>query len=598
MEVFFDAEMERIEALPRRPHDWSQEDLDRAVRLLTGYLKKPQGKYTLRPIQARALVEAGDHKRLLAEVGAGQGKFLLSALLPVILEAKRTLLLVPAKLRQQTEDEWLRLSDHFRFFPLFGVQPVGIMDPQVRVLSYESLSHIRYATYIDEYAPDLIVADEAHFLARLKAGRSKRIFRYIKQTRKAGNKVTFIPMSGTMRRKSIRECAHLYEAALEKDSPLPTHWPTLEQWCAALDEGVTEDARLSPGALLRLCSQSEKAEGIDGVRRALRRRLVETPGVVATTESNVGVPLVMQVRNLSVPTVVRGALERLRTMYELPDGDTCDSGITAWNHAREMACGFSYKWEPAAPKDWLDARRAWNAFVRNAIEKPPKGIRLDTPLMVWQAVEHGHFGHVPEFHAWKAIRESFEPNPVPLWMDDFLVKDAEDWALATGGIVWVGHTSAYTKQAAANERDDADLGVTFTRIPYFGAGDNRILTYKGPCAASIRSHGTGKNLQQWSRALITSLPSSGASLEQLLARHHRPGQEADEVLVEWYCHTREQYEAFCTARRDAAFMEATSGNIQRVTSCVHLAADGHAFRDEPYEKLIAEGDVVWRKNGQ
>ena len=91
------------------------------------------------------------------------------------------------------------------------------------------------------------------------------------------------------------------------------------------------------------------------------------------------------------------------------------------------------------------------------------------------------------------------------------------------------------------------------------------------------------------------LPSSGAALEQLLARHHRHGQEADEVHVEFYLHTREMYTALRTARKDARFMEDLNGNQQRINSCTILESDGHSFNADRYEALLEGTDPLWHK---
>jgi hypothetical protein len=563
--VFDDAEMDRIVALPRKV-PWTPERTAQAQSLVTAWLRAPGGTMVLKAAQAQALVEAHDSGALVGELAAGSGKALLGFLLPVALKAQRTLLLVPAKLRDQTFDVHQDLARHWRLPPLLGMEdsgpaPTGGEGGVVRVMSYESISHINYASYIDEFDPDLIIADEAHFLSRMSSGRSKRVFRFLKQARRAGRSVRFVPMSGTMRRKSFRECAHLYEAALGPKSPLPTHYPSLEQWCYALDEGIKPDARYQPGALLRLCTPQDPPD-LDGVRGAVRRRLVDTHGVVATTELSCSLPLTLQVRPVTVPDAVRQAMHKLRTEYELPTGDTVDAGVTFWAHAREIASGFAYRWLPAAPPEWLAARKAWNAFVRARLAAPGK-LRLDTPLQVWNAVADGHFGDVPEWRRWCEVRGTFEPKTVPYWISDWLVRDAEQWALETGGIVWVSHAAAYTQDV-----DDDEFGKAFQKIPYFGAGDERIRSYRG----------TGKNLTQWSKALIMAFPSSGATLEQLLARHHREKQTADLVEFYFYAHSLELVNAVRTCLGDANFQQTTSGSPQRILNANLLDANGRLLR--------------------
>jgi hypothetical protein len=601
--VFADAEFRRIRDLPRRQHEWSAQELEEACDLLTEHFKRPGGTMRLKPIQARALVEAADYGKLSAEISAGFGKTLLGFLLFQLWEAKRGLLLVPAHLREKTKDDYQILSQHWTLPPCYDLDPAVGARPHFRILSYQSLSTVRFASFLDEFHPDVVVADESHYLARIRSARGKRFFRYLRESRKAAvlnTGVRFAPMSGTPRRKSIRECSHIYDAALGDGSPFPREYPSLEQWCYAIDEGVQDHARLDPGALATFAGTPNPT--LDETRSGVRDRLLATPGVISTSESYVGVSLVFQEKKIEVPQAVREAMRKIREEYALPNGETFDPGIVAWNHAREAAMGFVYRWDPPAPTEWAKARREWAGFVRAMMDSPPKGTHLDSPLQVWNAVKSGKFGNpesVREWVAWRDVRGTFEPNPVPVWLSDYLVKDAEEWALATGGIVWVSHTSAFTKADAAglggegNAEDD--VGRLFTKIPYFGAGPSGegIKTYRGPCVASYRAHGTGKNLVQWDRALWTCFPSSGAAVEQLAARHHRIGQMADEVKIEFYLHSKEMLQAVNTAVADAKYMSALNGSPQRILTATMLDSDGRRLGLDAFAASSDKNDPMW-----
>ena len=573
MIVLADAEFRRIRDLPRRPEPPPAVMVDLATELHNAF-RKPKSSAALRPIQVRALAEYIEHGKLVGEIGAGFGKALLSFLLmtagQTFFGKQRGLLIVPAKLREQTLDVHAMWSEHFAIPPLLEADEKGLAP--LRLISYEMLSLASKASFLSSWDFDMLILDEAHLVSRMPSARARRLFRFVHDARKRGRDIHFVPLSGTMRRRRLAECAHIYEAALQKGSPLPQHYPTLESWGNCLDEGINEDIRYKPGALLELCAPDEAGD-LAGWRRAFRRRLVETPGVVATSEEAVDIPLVMQARTVAVPVAIREALERLEAEWVLPNGDEVDSPLNYWNFARQIATGFSYRWVPPPPQEWMNARRDWAAFVRTAIASAPRALPLDSPLQVWQAVEAGRFGYVPEFERWKALRGTFEPNPVPFWIDEYLLRDAEEWALSTGGIVWCGFTSAHEKG------EDVEQAFTgrFKQIPFFGAGDDRIRTHQGPCAASIRSHGTGKNLTQWNRALIMCMPSSGSTVEQLLARHHRIGQTADMVLVEFYQHTPAMREALTTALKDARFAQDVGGQPQRLLSCNLLTEDGHAL---------------------
>ena len=587
--VIRSGEFLRILALPRRQLDLPSDGQD----LLTEHLRTPNGTQRLRPIQTAALAEAyaqaPRNQGIVGAIGVGHGKFLITALAPTLLQelgkARRPLLFVPAKLKKQTLSEMEKASKHWR------------VREDIKVLSYESLSVVSHAAFLDEYQPDLVMADEAQAFARLGSARTRRFLRYFR-TR---DDIIFMPLSGTITKKSVKDYSHLVAAALREMAPVPRTYVEVEQWSAALDEGVRDEFRIGAGALTEFCTDAELLEGLNGIRKGVRRRYTDTPGFVATSEAALGSSLVIKARMIPVPEVVRQAIHRLRTEYVLPNGDEVDSGISAWAAARQLATGFAYQWDPAAPEEWLQARKAWYRRVRESIAHPPRGLRFDSPLEVARAAARGELPNTEEYERWVEVRGTFTPNPVPLWLSDYLVKDAEQWALNTGGVVWVEHSAAYRGVTGAS--GDDDLGAGFTKIPYFGAGKagEAIMDYKGPCAASIRAHGTGRNLTQWTRGLIMNLPSSGASIEQLLARFHRPrpdGTEPDEVEFEFYCHTREMYEAFCNGRRGAEYIESSTNMAQKLCYATILDHDGGAFSDERYTALIETGAPEWQKNGE
>lgn len=590
-EVFQCPELDRIIALPRRPQEWTPEQTAEAVSLLTQWLKTPNGTWSLNAIQARALVEAHDVGAMVGLISAGGGKTLLSFLLPKIFKVNRTLLMVPAALREKTKDDYHDLKEQFQIPVLLdaGATPEPGQS-YLRMLSYEALSTVGHATFIEEFDPELIIADEAQCLQSLKSGRSKRLFRFIKQKWRANEPVHFVPMTATGWDKTLKQIAHIADAALREKSPFPRDFVTLEQWSLAIDRKVKEEMRYKPGALLRLCSEDQKQAGLDGVRHAIRDRILSAPGIVATREVSCGIPLIFQRRHVEVPPEVRTAMAELRDYYRLPTGDSVEAGVTFWNHAHEVANGFAYYCDPIPPEEWRLAQAAWHAFVRNKIDYPGR-LKLDTPLQVWNAAEAGHFGNCKEFDDWRNIRHTFKPKTKPYWISDYLVRDAEKWALENRGIVWVRHSTAYLD--AGDDNDDL-IGGMFKDIPYFGGGDERIKTYKGPCAASVKAHGTGKNLQQFDAGLFMGLPSGGKTMEQCLARWHRNGQKSEVVRAYFYAHSKENLNALETCIEDSRYVRATSGSDQRILNAHLLDVNDGAFKLDAYrERCEATGDPMW-----
>jgi hypothetical protein len=65
---------------------------------------------------------------------------------------------------------------------------------------------------------------------------------------------------------------------------------------------------------------------------------------------------------------------------------------------------------------------------------------------------------------------------------------------------------------------------------------------------------------------------SGKAWEQALAREHRPGQKADDVVADVYLGCRETWWAFERSKLDAMAIEATLGQPQRLNKATMLIA--------------------------
>ena len=542
-------EFERIRSLPRRKLVVTPEEL----RALHEELCLPNGTRRLRPIQAAALLEARRVGGLFGPIGVGAGKSDVSLLLPKVMGSKVAVLLVPAALREKVfRQDYPTLIDQYRLPRLIGSKVAPLhAEGELHVLSYESLSSEKQATVLDDLRPDLIVCDEAHALRHPSATRTRRFLRYFKEHRDT----RLCAMSGTMTSKSLKDYAHLAWLTLREDAPIPTKWTVLEEWAAALDSSFLQ---APAGVLMEFCEPGETA------REGFRRRLVETAGVVATSESALGTGLVLNERKVEVPAKIRDTLAEMRGTWTSPDGEEVfDDVLTLHRYARQLATGFYYRWvwprgESLDVRDaWLKARAAWNREVAQFLMHRAKP-GIDSPLLVAKAAAEGR---IPSMHyaTWASVRDSAKPETEPVWLDDFLVEDAVSWGREDVGIIWYEHQTV-------GERI-GKLGG----FPVFGAGCDSILRETGTrtIVASIKAHGTGKNLQTFKRNLITTAPSSGTVWEQLLGRTHRPGQQADEVTVDLYRHTQELRGALIKALRDAEYQERTTGNQQKLLAATY-----------------------------
>lgn len=527
-------ELARIAALPRRV--WEADPTVAAARVdLAEMLRVPGGTMELWPTQAAALIEAATCQGLFAPIGVGRGKALISLLAPVVMDARRPLLLVPAQLRDQTLRKVIpEMRRHWR------------LHPDLEVRGYSELSLAKNCHMLDVMEPDVIVLDECHAVKAAGTARTKRLKSYLRER----PETRVVAMSGTVTRRSLKDYWHLLLWALKPDlAPIPATWQEMQAWADALDADA--DPRGEPGALLDFCE-----EGDEDPRDGYRRRLVQSPGVVATSESELGTSLRIVRYPVAVPGPIRTHIDLMRATWETPGGDAISEAVDLWRHARELACGFFYRWDPLPPVEWLQARKAWKRYVRETLRTNRRG--LDSELLVAGDAERQD-PKPPEWEAWCDVRDTFEPNTVPEWLDDYAVEAAAEWLRGTesegGGICWIEHVAFGERLAAASG------------FPYFGAGakaSGAILDATGPIIASVRAHSEGKNLQRWARSLVMACPPSGKTWEQLLGRTHRAGQLADEVVVEVALHVEELEQGFVQAVADARYIEQTTGARQKL----------------------------------
>jgi hypothetical protein len=521
------AEFERINALPRRVITLSEE----LAASLTAKLKTKPGTMRLWPIQAAALYEAYKRKGLFAPIGVGHGKTLITLLLPVVLDSKCTVLLVPPQLKAQVTRE----AQH-----LYAVDfqvPLNI----IHVVSYNDLSLAKTADVLERIKPDLIVADEAHSLKRKDSSRTKRFLRYMKEN----PSTRFCALSGTVTAKSITDYAHLIGLALKDASPLPTSYSDLMDWAGALDAAPRETS--NPGALKAFCLPNEP------IRSGYRRRLVETPGVIATEESALGTSLEITRGEIWAPKAVHESIQALQKTWKLGENEIV-SATDAARHLRTLSLGFYYVWDwPGGVKDteWLEKRSEWSKVERRILKYSSRR-GLDSPMLVALAASRGQLKPEDQqmWAAWCTVKERPDPPVKPVWVDKFIISHLKS-RIEPDTIIWY--------EWDAFEGPLAELG-----LPIYGTGTDAGLATAPTIVCSFGSQGTGKNLQRYSKNVFTSWPLGGKLTEQVLGRTHRPGQKEDLVSVEWLSATETIDATYIGTIRDSEYIQATTGQRQKL----------------------------------
>jgi hypothetical protein len=547
----------RIVALPRAEH---------APGAVAEALHLPGAPIRLLPIQ-RQCVEAmhATATGLLAPIAAGRGKTIPALLAPLVLDCDFALVLTKAGIVAQMRRNYEGLRSSF------AVRPIRIVSYDV--LSRESSSRL-LDQFVERFDPSrvVIVCDEAHCLADPKSTRTRRVLRFAR----ANPAVRWVMLSGTLLKRSVADFAHLAELALRESSPVPSAGvygtrsiSHLDSWSACIDK----DGRPAPedwhtvaplAAFAGVSLEGLRGEGKrSAIRGAFAERLRTAPGVVMSLGDEVEASLRLRLlEDPEPPPEVRKALATLDATGEDPGGEIHLDPLAIWRKARELSAGFYYRWKwpnGAVDEAWVDARRAWHGAVRKELEHRAD-VDHDSPLLVSRTVEAdlartaaGERVELRRVHrtwpVWKRERVKPEPSTEAVWISAYLVVDAIHRARASKlpAIVWYcsGAVEAYLRQHAG--------------FPVYGSGDALPESPAHTCAASWKAHGTGRNLQAWSVSIWLELPDGGDAWEQLLARQHRTGQDADEVRALIYQHTESYQRNMREAERDARVVTEAMG---------------------------------------
>lgn len=599
-------DLQRILALPRRPRP-DQAEQERMAAEMTARLRidNPNCQCaSLRPgvpnpcitklnaVQGWYLYEAALAGGAIGHILVGGGKTGIDILLAMVMpNTKRVVLLLLPNLRKQFAMDYQVWSQHFRTPNLSGTAGPHHPDrPVIDVLSYSELSNPSCATWLASRNPCGVIGDEGQALKDKESVRTDRFLRFYIESRSDAWAAFH---SGSLTTRSPDDYAHLSALALREGSPVPIEPKAVGEWCAALSPGPGgSDPILEPGELYQLCNPGES------VRAGFHRRLSETLGVITTEDAALNVKLKIIRRDVDVPAVITSLMSWVRKEKMRPDREVLTEQVEIVSTCRELASGFFYVWkyprgESADLIDrWFLKRQAYAAELRYKLEH--RSNLLDSPALLSEAAARFHEGYEGDlpvwdsqhWAAWKEIEPQVVPEPATMWLDDFLAADAVSWAAEAPGIVWY-------QQAALGLRM-AEL----SGLPHYGPGDSQPVNLN-PTAemlrrrevqvaadnwggdtcenwieledgtrsiiASLKSHGTGRNLQYaFSRMLMTNSPSDSGIWEQGMGRAHRFGQLKDLVECFVYRHTPEVRKALDVAREFSAYVYETTRKAEKL----------------------------------
>jgi hypothetical protein len=515
-------EFKRIDHLPRR----TPEVRDRFLELCKGGV--------LRDNQAIVLWEFANLGRgHVAIAKVGSGKSLIGFLAPVVCGAKRPLMLQPAKLVEKTRNELAKYSHNFA------------VCESLFVLNYEKLGLVAYENFLQNYKPDLLILDEAHYVRRKSSGRAKRLKRYFD----ANPDCRVLVMTGTGFKDKIADL-WLSQYALKDLSPIPSEFNELKEWGEALDLKVTQ--RLAPGVL----SGWADSPTLESVRTGVRNRIAATPGFTVHSSSGYDGSLTIIGHQHTYAPGMDTKMERLRSSWETPDGVAFSEATALSMYAQEMSAGFWYRYVPPPPEEWRNARRDWAKFVREDLKHNRSG--RDTELQVALACSRGALPR-EAYDTWKAVKGSYnlEKHRETVWFDDSVCEFAIKWAEEHKGLV-------FCKFPTFGQRCEQMSGLPFFwRLAAHPTHGSLNEYTGGPAFVSLQAGKEGLNVQdRYSKILVIGAPSSAADWEQMIGRVHRVGQAEPEVEAHVFLGVEENLKAFHQARKGAIYSRDQEGNSE------------------------------------
>lgn len=453
----------------------------------------------LNPIQKRCLGVLRRNRGLLAFVGVGHGKTLISLLSRKATKARKPLLLYPASARGTFQEESLKWC---------------VRLPET--MSYETLSTKKAENFLQDYKPDLIVCDEVHYLKDKTSTRTSRVLRYMKHN----PETVFAGLSGTVFVSSIKDFEHLLVFVNSSLLPLPESHLARER----LDLQTTTKKVLF--------KQNPK------VAKKLHHSLKKTPGIVFSTKSSVDVNLTFDlITGLEIPKEVTQAFEIVKDFWRLPmkDSDFINSAAHIKMLKKQILMGFHYYYHwPAGEvnEEWLEARLEWARACRDLVEHGRFYHRqygrqtFDSPSGVIEALFDAE-----KYRRISALTKGFkakmqvgrralgrwriaQTNPnVPekrvKWISEYMLDFCEN--RSAGELIWNNFTALAEK---ANEREGLKVAAK-GQVPRKTRHNHLV---------SVSSHGKGLNMQKFQRNLVLQGTPNPMIWEQLIGRTHRQGQ--------------------------------------------------------------------------
>lgn len=482
------------------------------------------------------------------------------------------------------------------------------------LLPFSILSREASADILELIQPDVILVDESFLLANFTSAIVKRVERYV-----STHDVQFVGAAGSITKTSIVQFAHLVKWALKRKSPLPLLKEVLAAWAGAVDTGAMPE--VSGTTLIRpLMGWAHRAfptvqfhDDVSGFRKAVRLRMVTSPGIVSTSGTR-DIQTSITYVNSPVPNPesypgwceLEALVERVIVDGIAPTGDPCPDKMIKFRWLNELSAGiYNDLWWPrpeelaqrrgvsvneAAERihegqEHLIAKRAFDKWLGTWLEQNPNargsnGRPVDSELLVTKELSAHGIDFLPAaggstaelYYLWQGKKAKERPFMAErdrgvVRVCDYKLRHAARWAASLpageGSIIWATSRGVvkWLAEILAEE-----LGPDRSLYCPRGMQSELRLESNGHLhkACSLHAYYKGLNLQFHKNMLYVQFPRDAMKAEQSVGRIHRTGQKALHLDINMMLTTQHDRDLFSACLVDALYQHQIGGGDQKL----------------------------------
>ena len=214
-----------------------------------------------------------------------------------------------------------------------------------------------------------------------------------------------------------------------------------------------------------------------------------------------------------------------------------------------------HDWQHPGWQQHREAAAGWGRVLREVLQRDLPGIDSPAQAEAYVVQLRASCPERQAYDRWQAVADSVQAAGVPVWVSTEWVSKIAKYA---------EYLECQRNSAVLVWCESPALREELGRQGLHVVGLDEDPPQQRTCVLSRRAHGVGLNLQRYNTCLVAEQPTDAGAWEQLLARVHRVGQLADDVLfVVPYWHGS-VLRRFSETREQARFIQETTSQTQKL----------------------------------